>query len=418
MAERLLTPREPGGPAAARAWTSAVRWWVQLPVTGRIAIIYLLARLVTTGLLALAASMSSPTSRFGVQPTLGEYVLGWDAQWYWWVAENGYPSTLPVTSEGQVTENAWAFMPVYAYLAKLAGFGEWGAGALLISLAAGFLACLALHRLLRPRIGAAAAMWAVVFFANGPLAALFQVGYAETLFVLLLLIALDLASRRRYPLLYLVIPIMGFTRPGILAFALFLGLHGIARWLRRDRAPLPVRDAVHIVALGALASIVGFSWQVIAGIVTGDPGAYLKTELSWRRNWLADPRPDFVPFEGFVRGAEFWAMQWGMPAWAGWILLIGLVAGAAWALLRARAVRRLGTEIRLWSASYLLYLLAVFFPQSSTFRLLMPLTPLAGALAVPRSRTYRWGMLLLCLVLQWLWIHAMYGLAQTFWQVP
>ncbi|MEJ1087329.1 hypothetical protein WDU99_03250 [Microbacterium sp. Mu-80] len=416
MAERQLTAGGPGGGPAARVW--AVRTWARLPVAGRIAIIYLLARLVTTGLMVLTSSLSAPPSRFGLQPTLGEYVLGWDAQWYWWVAENGYPSTLPVTPAGDVTENAWAFMPVYAYLAKVVGFGDWGAGALLVSLIAGFLACLALHRLLRPRIGSTAALWAVVFFANGPLAALFQVGYAETLFVLLLLVALDLASRHRYPLLYLLIPVMGYTRPGILAFALFLGLHGIVRWLRRRREPLPVRDMVHIVALGALATVVGFSWQVIAAIVTGDPGAYLKTELSWRRNWLTDPRPDFFPFEGFVRGAEFWAMKWGMPAWFGWILLVALVVGIALILLRARAVRRLGSDIRLWSASYVLYLLAVFFPQSSTFRLLMPLTPLVGALAVPRSRTYRWGMLLLCLLLQWLWIHVMYGLAQTYWQVP
>src|SRR5690606_41466468 len=68
-------------------------------------------------------------------------------------------------------------------------------------------------------IGASAAMWAVVFFAWGPLGALFQVGYAEMLFLLLLLIALDLVSRRRFVWLYAVIPVMAFTRPGILAFA-------------------------------------------------------------------------------------------------------------------------------------------------------------------------------------------------------
>ena len=101
-----------------------------------------------------------------------------------------------------------------------------------------------------------------------------------------------------------------------------------------------------------------------------------------------------------------------------WVILAAVVTGAAYALLRARNVRRLGVDIRLWSASYLLYLLAVFFPQSSTFRLLFPLTPLAGALAVPRSRPYRWGVLLVCLLLQLLWILAMYGSARTFWQVP
>jgi hypothetical protein len=47
-------------------------------------------------------------------------------------------------------------------------------------------------------------------------------------------------------------------------------------------------------------------------------------------------------------------------------------------------VRRLGPEMRLWSASYVLYLLVVFFPQSSIFRLLLPLAPLYGAIAAPR----------------------------------
>ncbi|QMU98713.1 hypothetical protein FVO59_10900 [Microbacterium esteraromaticum] len=389
-----------------------------MPVAGRIAVIYLLSRLVTTGFFALAAAGSSASSRFGAQPDLGDYVLGWDAQWYWTVAVFGYPAVLPVNEAGQVIENAWAFMPVYAYLARFVGLGDWGAGALIVSLVAGFLACLALHRLLRPRIGASAALWAVAFFASGPLAALFQVGYAESLFVLLLLVAIDLASRHRYGWLCLVIPAMGFTRPGVLAFALFLGLHGISRWVARHRDPLPPSHVVHIVALGGLATAVGFSWQVIAAVVTGDPGAYLETELSWRRNWLAEPGAHFIPFEGFVRGAEFWATQWGMPAWAGWVILAALVVATGLALLRARPVRRLGADIRLWGASYVLYLLAVFFPQSSTFRLLLPLTPFTGALAVPRSRVYRWGMLLVCLLLQWLWILAMYGSAQTYWQVP
>src|SRR5690606_32199065 len=256
--------------------TSGVRRWVRLPVVGRIAIVYLVSRLVTTGFLMLAALVSSPASRFGPAPDLRDFVLGWAAQWYWWGAVNGYPSPLPLTDTGAVGENAWAFMPVYAYLSQWVGAGAWGAGALLVSLTAGFVACLMLHRLLRRRIGSSAAMWAVAFFASGPLAALFQVGYAEVLFVLLLLIALDLVAVRRYWPLYFVLPLMGFTRPGILAFALFLALHGIVRWVRRDRERLPARHIVHIVALGLLSAAVGFSWQVIAAVVTGDPSAYLQ----------------------------------------------------------------------------------------------------------------------------------------------
>ena len=87
-------------------------------------------------------------------------------------------------------------------------------------------------------------------------------------------------------------------------------------------------------------------------------------------------------------------------------------------LMFDQRVRSTGIEVRLWSASYLLYLLAVFFPQSSVFRLLFPLSPLAGALAVPRSRAWRIGVLAVGVALQWWWIWNMYGIGRNFWQIP
>lgn len=399
---------------------SAARRWAHTPFALRIAVIYVIARVITTVFLIVAASLSTELSRFGADAGLVEYVLGWDAQWYWLVAEAGYPADLPLTESGDVPENAWAFMPVFAYAAKALGFllGSWGAGAFLLSFVAGYLACLALHRLLRDRIGASAATWAVIFFATGPLAAMFQVGYAETLFLLLLFLALDAMSRRRYVWLYLLIPVMAFTRPGILAFALYIGLHGIVRWFRRREDPLAGREIAHIVALGALATATGFGWQLIAGVVTGDPGAYLATELAWRRHWVVGGVDGFVPFEGWVQASQFWFGEWRLPSEAGPVALVLLVAAAAAALLLLPQVRALGADLRLWSASYLLYLLAVFFPQSSTFRLLLPLSPLWGAVAVPRSRAWRLSIVVLCLVGQWLWIYPMYALGNTFWQVP
>ena len=399
---------------------TTARRWARSPLALRIAVVYLVARAITTVFLVMAASLSTFSSRFGADAGIGDFVVGWDAQWYWLVAENGYPTTLPLTDSGAVAENAWAFMPVFAYAAKAIGFvfGSWGAGAFLLSLVAGYAACLALHRLLRDRIGASAAMWAVVFFAAGPIAAMFQVGYAETLFLLLLFLALDATARRKYAWLYLLIPVMAFTRPGILAFALYLGLHGVLRWMRRKEDPLHGREVAHILALGALATVGGFAWQVIAGVATGDPGAYLATELAWRRNWIVGGVEGFVPFEGWIQAAQFWFGQWGMPHWWGLIALVLLVVGAAAALLYSPQVRALGADLRLWSASYLLYLLAVFFPQSSVFRLLLPLSPLWGAVAVPRSRPWRIGVLVACLLGQWLWIYHVYALGSTFWQVP
>jgi hypothetical protein len=399
---------------------SVRRRWGALPAAVRIGILYLAARVVTTAFLIAAAEMSGPASRFGAHVGIGDLVLAWDAQWYWFTAVHGYPATLPLNDAGQVVENQWAFMPVYAYLAQLVGlpFGSWAVGAFLVSLVAGYFACLVFYRLLRGRQDVATATWATLFLAAGPLAALFQVGYAESLFLLWLFLSLRCVLERRYGWLYLLVPLMGYTRPGVLAFALFLGLYGIWRWFRRRVEPLPVREIVHIVALGLLATAVGFSWQVLAGLVTGDPGAYLATELAWRRNWIPEAHAVFVPFDGFVQGAQFWFTAWGLGPLLGSIALAACVVAVAALLLFEPHVRRLGVELRLWVASYLLYLLAVFFPQSSLFRLLVPVSPLWGALAMPRSRIWRTGILGLCLVGQWWWIYNMYALANTYWQIP
>lgn len=403
-------------PAATATIANA---WTRLPVAARIAIVYVIARLITTAFFLFAASLSTEGSRFGIAPSLSDLAIGWDAQWYWTVAVSGYPSQLPLAEAGHIAENAWAFMPLYAYLSAGLGFflGSWGAGAIVVSLVAGYGACVVLYSMLRERIGGDAAMWAVVLFSCGPLAALFQVGYAETLFLFLLFLSIRCVQRRRWGWLYLLVPAMGFTRPGILAFALFLGLYGIHRFVRRRSEALPARDVVHIVSLGALATLVGFSWQWVAAVVTGDPGAYLATELAWRRNWLGG-ESGFVPVDGWVKAAGFWFTQWGLGPEMGYIFLFLLVVAVAAGLLLLPQVKKLGIEVRLWSASYLVYLLLVFFPQSSVFRLLVPASPLFGALAVPRSLPWRLGMLALALTGQWWWIYNMYALGNTYWQIP
>ena len=152
--------------------------------------------------------------------------------------------------------------------------------------------------------------------------------------------------------------------------------------------------------------------------MTGDSAAYLSTELAWRRNWLLDPSPHFLPFDGFVAGTGFWFGIWGLGAATGYVVLALGVLGVAALLLFEPHVRRLGVDLRLWGASYLVYLLAVFFPQSSIFRLLIPLSPLWGAVAMPKSTAWRVGVLSACLLGQWWWIYNMYALGNTFWQIP
>ncbi len=391
----------------------------RLPSAGAIAVIYAAARLTTTGFFLLAAQLSGPASRFGVQPSLGALAMGWDAQWYWTIAYSGYPTTLPTDAAGIVAENAWAFMPIYPWVSNALGsvIGGYPIAAPVVSLIAGYLACLALAALLRSRLDPAATLWAVAFFAAGPLAAIFQTGYAESLFLLWLFLALLAVERRRWWWLYALVPLLAFTRPGVLAFSLFLALYGIWRFVRRRSDPLPPRQIAHIIASGLLAAALGLLWPVITGIATGDPQAYLHTELAWRRSWIGD-HGGFVPFDGAVRAAALWFELWGLPAWLGPAALASVVVAAGMALIFPRPVRRLGVPIRLWSASYLLYLLAVFFPQSSTFRLLLPLAPLTGALAAPHSTLWRTSVLVAGLLAQGGWIVAMYAFGNTYWQVP
>lgn len=397
---------------------AAHRWW-RMPVAVRVGILYLAARIATTGMFAVASALSTSASRFGVRPGVGGLLMGWDAQWYWFIAVHGYPTTLPVDRAGAVVQNQWAFMPVYPYLARLLGGtgAGWPVAAIGISLVAGYLACLVLHALLRPRIGMRPALWAVTFFACAPLAAVFQIGYAEALFLLWLMLALVCVARRRYAWLYALVPLLAFTRPGVLAFALFLAAHGVHRWWTRRTEPLGVRAVAHIVALTLWAVVTGLAWPVVAALATGVRDAYMATELSWRTGWVAGGETGFAPFDGFWQAAAFWFRTWGPGAVTGQVVLVIAVAAVGVMLVWGRRVRRTGAEVRLWSASYLVYLLAVFFPQSSLFRLLVPLSPLWGA-AVPRSRVWRWCVLVVCLVAQWWWIYNMYALGNTYWQIP
>ena len=177
-----------------------------------------------------------------------------------------------------------------------------------------------------------AATWAVAFFAAGPLAALFQVGYAESLFLLWLFLALWCVMRRRYGWLYAAHPADGLHPPGrarlravpraVRHLALVLAARGSR--CRRARSSTSSRSALS-------RCVVGFAWQVIAACVTGDPGAYLSTELAWRRNWIAGSTRRFVPFEGFVqrRRASGSARCGDSAEVAGYVVLGGVRARAS-----------------------------------------------------------------------------------------
>lgn len=323
----------------------------------------------------------------------------WDADWYERIAREGYPASLPRDEAGRVQENAWAFYPVFPLavraVAGLTGTG-WDVTASVLSLAAGFAAALLVHRLFLRFAEPGTALWGLAFVAFNPVAPVLQVPYAESLHLVLLAGALLLVARGRHLAAAPVVLVMCLTRPAGVPFAAALGITWLVRTVRRHRAGR-LRRAVDafdgLFALAVFSCAAALAWPAIAWWVTGEPTAYTETETVWRGGGLVPVRP------WFDAGTDLFGPVAGLAA------PVLLVAGGA-ALLRARVVReRLDLLTRVWLASYAVYLLLFLNPQTSTFRLLLPLFPLALPLAaLSDSRAYRVACVLSGAVLQLVWV--------------
>ena len=382
-------------------------WWV------RVLVIFVVSRVVSTTIL-LAFAAAQPTNAWtGAHPGYLDFAKMWDGHWYFIIAAVGYPQALPVTADGHVGESAWAFMPAYPFVVRALMFVtglDFRVVAVAVSLAFALGTALMFYKLMNLVLPSGTALFAVVLYSFAPLSPLLQVAYAESMHAFFLTLALYLLVKRDYWRLLPVVVVMSLTRPSGLAFALALGLHVVYRWVTRERDPFARRDIVASVTVGAVSVASGFAWLVIAAAVTGSPTAYTDTELAWRSAYIGYQQ--LVPFTPWLLGADFW-----VPGPLGVVLLVAAV-GAFAALMFSRPVRRLGPDIRFWVASYVLYLLAVFFPQSSTFRLLLPVFPLWGALAQPRSWVYRLALVGLCVAGQVGWVYIAWWVDGYDWTPP
>jgi len=384
-----------------------------VPSWAKVIVIWLVSRVITTSLVLALASVQGQNSWTPAKPGYLDFATMWDSLWYNIVAVGGYPSVLPLTAEGQVGENAWAFMPGYPALVRLLMLltgAPWEAMAVFVSVACSLGTALLFYRLMRRVQPQSMALFSVVLFCVAPLSPLLQFGYAESMQLLLLTLSLLLVLQRRYLVLVPVIAVMALTRPTGLAFALFLALHVGYRWYSRGRDPFPVREAVTASSVAVFSGLMGLAWPGIAWLVTGSLTAYTDTELAWRSAYIG--YQELVPFAAWFQSGVWWLGQpWGIVA------VLVLIA-AFTAALFTPAVRSLGVDLRLWTVSYALYLLAVFFPQSSVFRLLMPMFPLLGALARPRSIVYRVVVTLVLICGQWGWLLLCWGVDGADWTPP
>ena len=381
--------------------------------------IFAASRIVTTAIMVVFAQLQGTTYWHGPKPDYFAFAGFWDSEWYRTVSIAGYPAQLPIGGDGHVLQNAWAFLPGYPAVVRaflLVGI-PFEYASVIVSVAFALGAALLLHRLMARVLPEGTALFAVVLFCTAPLSPILQVGYAESMQLFFLFLALLLFQDRRY---YLMIPIIGIaalTRPSGLAFAVMLLLHLIVRFVTRARDPFPWRERIAVIVAGLASAFLGVLWPLVAWIGTGVPSAYTDTELAWRVGYIG--YQDLLPFAPWVQGSQWWLAWIRVPASTivGPILLLIVVALFA-VLLFVPPVRRLGVDLRLWLVGYAVYLLAVFFPQSSTFRLFMPFAPALGAVAIPRSPVYRAAMVVLGIAGQVLWVLACWFVIDPDWTPP
>ncbi|WP_344795802.1 hypothetical protein [Frondihabitans peucedani] len=351
--------------------------------------VYAASRVVSTLLLGavflLATAKGWTFASYRAHPTFFTFSGSWDASAYKTIAEHGYPTSLPLDASGNVLPNPWAFLPVFPGIVRavtgVTGLGFYPAG-VAVATVSGFGAALMLYRLLILRVPSRRALFAVVLFTVGPMGFLLQTAYAESAFLFFLFAALWCLLSRRYLLLIPFAVVAAFTRPGVLALALTLGVHLVVRIVaaRRGREALPAGQAIGIVAAGAVTAAAGLVWPLIATAVTHRPDAYLDTELSW---WTG-----FVGRRHFAPLTPWFVMASTYLSWGGVVLVLAVVAaGAVW--LTRPSSRALGHEIVGFTGSYWLYLVAVFLPQQSLVRLMMPVAPLLGSSVFSETRARR-----------------------------
>ncbi|MHA7248843.1 hypothetical protein [Arthrobacter tecti] len=379
--------------SAIRAGLLALgQWLAKLPWWAHVLFIYAAARAFSTIVLGAVALRQVPSPWASASPGYLDFVNFWDSGWYERIYDGGYPTELPRGDDGEVLQNQWAFYPLFPASVRLAsqltGAG-WNPTAPILAAVYGVLATLVIYRIFRLRADHRDALWAVALMAFFPVSPILQIPYAESLHLMLLAAALYLVVTKRYLSAIPVVMLMCLARPAGVPFAAMLGLLLLVRLMfhRSETAAL-----IRLVCLTVFSGLAALAWPFAAWIATGVPDAYVQTETVWRGTHLTV----FVPWVDV--SVELLGPVLGP-------LALVLVAGGFVGALLSPAGRQLGLPLQLWCGSYLLYLAAFWNPQTSTFRILLPLFPLAlVAVLASTSRAYRWLAVAVFACLQVVWV--------------
>jgi hypothetical protein len=259
------------------AWSSASR---QLPIAPR------------TGWPAPVERRAPPLARF-------------DSGWYLKIAEHGYGAP-----PGRGEQSEHVFFPLYPLLvggvSRLFGIDSF-TGGLAVSATAMLFAAILFVAEGRRRLGDADALRALVFLLLFPSSFFLLAMYAESLFLLLALLAFAALVRRRFFFAFLFGLLAGLTRLPALALCapLFLAAllgeddPGTSRSTSRlEDGAVPdhrVRRWARAALVGAAPAIGVGVWVFGCGLFFGEPGLYFRLQEAWGRG--------VSPIAGLVRWA-------------------------------------------------------------------------------------------------------------------
>jgi hypothetical protein len=215
-------------------------------------------------------------------PPLARY----DSGWYLHIAEHGYG-----TPPGPGEKSEHVFFPLYPLLvgglAKVSGVD-----AFLVALAVSASLTIAAGALFveegRRRLGDTGARHALAFLLLFPTSFFLLAMYAESLFLLLSLLAFAAVQRRRFGMAAAFGLLAGLTRAPAAALALPLALAVLEIERARNGGgdasrPLAPGAKWRALAVGAAPAVGVALWMVGIGLYYGEPGLYFRLQRAWGR---------------------------------------------------------------------------------------------------------------------------------------
>lgn len=287
-----------------------------------------------------------------------------DALWFLKIATHGYSKA----------DASAAFFPLYPAVIAALSFVLGGhplAASLLISNGAFLGALMVMYVLTRGELSEDLARRAVLYTAVFPTAFFFLAPYSESLFLLLVLLSLWSARRRRWALAGATGALAALTRNLGVLMVPALVAEAVHQWLARGRDRPPVKEVLWslVPAVGLAAYLL--YWQAFSG----DWLAPLHKQANWQRA-LANPlvtldrgTQDAFRYIGFYPGG-YHTLDW--------LIAVPVIAAGIYAVIRFRPI------YGIFAVAALLVPLASMFearPLIAYSRYALPVFPIYWAFA-------------------------------------